>query len=320
MRDSFGRTIDYARISITDRCNLRCKYCMPGDGVSQIAHKDVLRFEEIKRLACVLVGLGISRFKVTGGEPFARSGAIDFIAGLKRLDGVSQVTLTTNGVLLESHLPRLVDIGIDGINISLDTLNPASFTALTGSDNLACVLRAIEACVASGLQTKINSVLLSGVNEHEAVRIAEFAREKVAAVRFIELMPVGQSIEHDFFCVSKLKIVLENAFGKLEPISEKLGNGPAAYYRVDGFAGKIGVIPAMSNSFCANCNRIRLTSDGFIKLCLSRDDGIDLRTQLRAGTSDADIAHRIKQAILRKPQLSGFETAHHGKPMHTIGG
>ncbi|MCL2619255.1 MAG: GTP 3',8-cyclase MoaA, partial [Defluviitaleaceae bacterium] len=316
---SFGRTIDYARISITDRCNLRCTYCMP-EGVEQITHAEVLRFEEILRLAGVMAGLGISRFKVTGGEPFVRSGAIDFIRRLKLLGGVSQVTLTTNGVLLERHLEDLADIGVDGVNISLDTLSRRSFRMLTGADELEAVLNAIDACAASGLRTKVNTVLLHGVNEHEVARIAELAREKVAAVRFIELMPVGRSLGEDAFGVAKLRRILESEFGTPEPIDEKLGNGPAVYYRVAGFEGKIGVIPAMSDSFCTNCNRIRLTSDGFLKLCLSHDDGIDLCAALRSGKHDADIARMIEQAVMVKPQLSGFEQAGKGRQMHAIGG
>ena len=320
MKDNFGRKIDYARISITDRCNLRCAYCMPRGGVSGIPHSEILRYEEILRLARIFAGLGIERFKITGGEPFVRAGVIGFLEALKGLEGVSQVTLTTNGVLLERYLPELIRIGIDGVNISLDTLNRESFRNLTGVDKLASVLHAIDSCAESGLRTKVNTVMISGVNEDEAVRIAELARKKVAAVRFIELMPVGQALEANPFTVSDLVSTLESAFGKLEPISEKLGNGPAAYYSVNGFAGKIGIIPAMSHSFCSSCNRIRLTSDGFLKLCLSRDDGTDLRSQLRLGASDSDIAYHIEQAITGKPELSGFGDASSGRPMHMIGG
>jgi len=161
---------------------------------------------------------------------------------------------------------------------------------------------------------------MRNINEGDIVNIAAFAREDVAAVRFIELMPIGQNFGADMFSVSELLHMLENTFGKLEPISEKLGNGPAAYYRVDGFAGKIGIIPAMSQSFCASCNRIRLTADGFLKLCLSRDNGIDLRSQLRGTACDSEIARTIEQAIISKPELSGFNEAASGRLMHTIGG
>ena len=320
MKDNFGRNIDYARISITDRCNLRCTYCMPRVGVHGITHSEVLRYEEILRLARIFVSLGIERFKITGGEPFVRDGAIGFLEALKRLEGVLQVTVTTNGVLLEKHLPELVRIGVDGVNISLDTLNPESFRNLTGADKLEPVLHAIDSCVGSGLRTKVNTVMISGVNENEAVRIAELARKKVAAVRFIELMPVGQTFGANLFTVRDLVRTLESAFGKLEPISEKFGNGPAEYYSVNGFAGKIGIIPAMSHSFCSSCNRVRLTSDGFLRLCLSRDDGTDLRPQLRSGVNDSDIARHIEQAITAKPELSGFDEASSGRAMHTIGG
>ena len=319
MKDGFGRIIDYARISITDRCNLRCTYCMP-DGVSEMSHDEILRFEEVLRLARILAGMGITRLKVTGGEPFVRSGAIGFLSELKRLDGISQVTLTTNGALLEKYIPELVNIGIDGINISLDTLSSEKFRVLAGTDKLTSVLRSIELCARSGLRTKVNTVLLGNINKDEVVRIADFAREKVAAVRFIELMPVGQSLGADIFSVDELMYILECALGKLEAIDEKLGNGPATYYRVKGFAGKIGIIPAMSRSFCASCNRIRLTSDGFLKLCLSRDEGVDLRSKLRGGAYDFDIARIIEQAIMNKPEISGFDKASSGRPMHTIGG
>jgi len=320
MKDSFGRTIDYARLSITDRCNLRCTYCMPNGGIAPLSHDEILRFEEILRLAHILTTIGINRFKVTGGEPFVRGGAIDFIAALKQLDGVSQVTLTTNGILLDKYMPKLAEIGIDGINISLDTLDPIKFHALTGSDALPNVLDAIDSCVSLGIRTKTNTVLLAGVNEDDILGIAELARKQVAAVRFIELMPVGQDFSANAFPISRLMNILEDNLGKLEPIHEKLGNGPAIYYRLDGFCGKIGIIPAMSRSFCESCNRIRLTSDGFLKLCLSHTDGLNLRTLLRNNSSDTNIANHIAQAIASKPELSGFDKASTGKPMHKIGG
>jgi len=296
---------------------------MPSDGVPHITHTEILRFEEILRLARVFAKLGITRFKITGGEPFVRGGVMPFLAALKDISGVSQVTLTTNGVLLKKHLPQLANIGIDGVNISLDTLNPDSFRTLTGFDALANVLDAIHASTRYGLRTKINTVLMKGINEDDVVKIAEFARENVAAVRFIELMPVGQNFGTDIFSVGQLMHILEDTFGKLEPISpdkEKLGNGPAAYYRVAGFSGKIGLIPAMSSSFCQSCNRIRLTSDGFLKLCLSHDNGIDLRLPLRDGSGDADIASLIEQAVTNKPELSGFDESATGRLMHMIGG
>lgn len=307
MTDSHGRTIDYMRISITDRCNLRCRYCMPED-VPSIPHEQILRFEEILRI-CRLAGeLGIRKFKVTGGEPFVRKGCLDFLRALKALPQTEQVTLTTNGILLYDCLPELKDIGIDGMNISLDTLNADTFQYLTGRTGLPEVKASIIACQESGIRTKVNSVLLQGINDEDFFQLVELAKNYPIDVRFIEIMPIGYGKQYRGRNRQELLKILSERYPDYVPVSECRGNGPATYIHLPGFSGCIGFIDAIHGKFCSSCNRVRLTSDGLLKLCLYYQNGINLKDMLRRGDSDENIRMAIKTAILQKPAEHQFDS------------
>ncbi|MDR1193195.1 MAG: GTP 3',8-cyclase MoaA [Peptococcaceae bacterium] len=324
MRDSYGRVIDYLRLSVTDRCNLRCRYCMPNHGVELLRHDQVLRNEEMTRLCGILVSLGISKIKITGGEPLARKGVPELIRRLKALPGLEAITLTTNGALLAARLERLISAGVAGVNVSLDTLDRATFLALTGVDALPQALDGIARAVDSGIPLKLNCVPIEGVNEEDLTRLAALARDQELAVRFIELMPIGLGQREKGIAPAEVKRRLEEAFGPLRPWEGRLGNGPAVYYQLAGFRGKIGFIPAVSHGFCDSCDRIRLTADGYLKLCLARDTGVDLKGPLRAGASDGELAAAILAAIEKKPRRHGFGQAEvedkNSRDMHKIGG
>lgn len=319
MTDQFGRTIDYMRLSVTDRCNLRCRYCMP-HGITLGRHEEMLTYEEFLQVAGAAVALGITKFKVTGGEPLVRLGCVDFIGRLKTLPGVEQVTLTTNGLLLEPLLPELAAIGVDGINISLDAADPAEFAAITGFDRLGTVLRAIEASVGSGIRTKLNCVLLAGC-EPRLVPLARFAQNRPLDVRFIEVMPIGMGAQAKGPGREQALQILQRQWPDLHPVEEKRGNGPAHYYASAALTGRIGMIDAVSHKFCAGCNRVRLTSTGQLKPCLCYGEGADLRAALRRHPETLPDA--LRRAVYQKPRAHCFDDAAaitEQKNMSEIGG
>ncbi len=325
MTDRFGRTIDYLRISITDRCNLRCVYCMPEDGVARLKHEQILTYEEILRVCRIMAGLGVKHLRVSGGEPLVRRGAAGLIAQAKRLDGIERVSLTTNGVLLEQELPALLEAGIDGINVSLDTLSPEKYSCVTRKDELYRALRGIDAAYSTGVRPlKINSVLMRGVNDDEILPLASLARDRDLSVRFIELMPIGLGKEYSPVSGREVLARLTEEFGTPLRSEEMLGSGPAGYYSFPGFFGKIGLIGALSHAFCASCNRVRLTSDGLLKPCLYYDTGCDLRAPLRSGCGDEALSRLIRETVTEKPagHRFGDSAAEHTeqKTMNEIGG
>lgn len=308
MLDQFGRVIDYMRISLTDRCNLRCKYCMPKDGIDHLCRKDLLSYEEIIRLAKIFAGLGIKKIKLTGGEPLIKLNICHLIAELKAIPQIEQVTITTNGILLPKMAKDLISAGVDGFNISLDTLDREKFHQLTRHDQLSNVIQGIDTLLALNCENiKINCVPIEEVNKDQLLAIAGFAQKHPISVRFIELMPIGMA--HDFTAIEKTTIIsmLQKEYGKSFPWSGQIGNGPATYYSFPGFKGKIGFIEAMHNKFCMSCNRIRLTANGFLKLCLQYDKGVDLKQLLRNQTEDASIRTVIEQNIYKKPQEHHFD-------------
>ena len=324
MKDSYGREIDYLRISVTDRCNLRCRYCMPED-IPSTPHQEILRFEEILQI-CRLAGeLGIRKFKVTGGEPLVRKGCIDFLRELKTLPCTEQVTLTTNGMLLSEYLPVLKELGIDGINISLDTLNPKTFEQITRHTGQEQVLENILKCQELGIRTKVNSVLLEGVNNNEFLDLVHLAKDYAVDVRFIEIMPIGFGKDYHGYNKEKLLPRISAVYPDYQSVSDKRGNGPANYIKIPGFLGCIGFIDAVHGKFCNQCNRIRLTADGILKLCLYYENCLNLKELLRTGASPADIRCAIETAILGKPSEHRFhQSALEGEPelrkMSQIGG
>ena len=323
MRDALGREISYMRLSVTDRCNLRCRYCMPAEGVPATAHGDILRYEELLRVAQAAVSLGIDRFKVTGGEPLVRRGITDFIRTLKSLPGVKQVTLTTNGLLLPSLLDGLLDAGLDAVNISLDTRDNAQYQFITRSGHTADeVLHTIRLC-AGRLPTKINAVLLPETAA-QLIPLARLAEELPVDVRFIERMPLGaadigaaESVHREV--IDRLRAVWPD----LAPVQERRGNGPARYYASSGLRGCIGLIEAVSHAFCASCNRVRLTSTGLLKPCLCYETGSDLKPLLRGGADDVALRDAIEQAVQDKPAAHCFaerQAVTERKSMNQIGG
>lgn len=327
MIDGFGRTIDYVRLSVTDRCNLRCLYCMPESGVEQLSHTQIMRFEEMLRLCRVLAAMGVSKFKVSGGEPLVRRGVCGFISDLKQLPGVEQVTVTTNGVLLRQNLAALKQAGIDGINISLDTLNEYTYRELSRVGEIDGVLEGLQAALAAGIRPlKINAVLLKGKNDGELENLAALARDMDISVRFIELMPIGLGTVYEPVSGEEVLARLIKAYGQPEEFTGTLGNGPASYYTFPGFKSQIGLINAVSHAFCRSCNRVRLTADGWLKLCLQYDIGADLLTPLRNGASDAELSQLIAQAVAQKPEKHGFDrergqiSNREIKNMNSIGG
>ena len=299
MFDSAQRNIHYLRLSVTDLCNLRCRYCMP-DGVEKLEREAVLTYEEFLRLAALFARCGIDTVRVTGGEPLVRKGVDQLVAGLKAIPGIRKVTMTTNGILLAQQLPALLAAGLDSVNISLDTLRPEVFQSITARDEFEHVMEGIRAALDSGIPVKLNCVPQVGVNEGELEDLAALAESRPLQVRFIEMMPIGYGAAMP--CISGPELApLPGA------ACAALGDGPAVYYTVPGWKGDIGFIAAVHGKFCASCNRVRLTSQGFLRPCLASEAGCDLKALLRSGTSDEELLTAIRTTIWEKPQEHHFE-------------
>lgn len=309
MLDQYGRKITYLRISITDRCNLRCRYCMP-DGVTDVGMKNILTFEEIWEIVKASVSLGITHIRITGGEPLVRKGCVDLIRGIRAISGVETITMTTNGILLRTYAAALKEAGLDGLNVSLDTLNPEEFAALTGRQNLTEVLDGIQAAKEVKIPIKINAVNQTGLNP---IPLAHYAEQECIPLRFIEMMPVGYGKKYVGRNNDELRACLEDEFGTSEMVeSFPMGSEPAVYYQFPKLTVPVGFISAIHGKFCDSCNRVRLTAQGYLKLCLCYDKGIDLRQILRGEEStqneqNAHLAAAMKAAIYKKPAAHCFE-------------
>lgn len=332
LKDNYHRTIDYLRVSITDRCNLRCIYCMPSGGLIPIEHKEILRYEEIIRVIRIAAKIGVRKIRITGGEPLVRRNVVYFIASIKNIPGIEDLSLTTNGILLSRYAEELKSAGLDRVNVSLDTLKPERYREITRSGDLSLVLKGIEAIEKVGLNPiKINMVPICGVNSDE---IAEFARLTLKAayqVRFIEYMPFGSEdmwSPEKFISTEEIKSIVEG-IGPLIPAKLRK-SGPARYFRFENAPGVIGFISPISNHFCNECNRLRLTADGKLRPCLFSETEIDLKPALRGGSSDDEIERLIKLSIEVKPEghnlgpqkLSSLikNREYCKKPMSRIGG
>ena len=324
MIDAAGRNIDYVRISITDKCNLRCIYCMPEEGVVTLRHEDLLSHEEILRLAHAFSSLGIRYIKLTGGEPMARKGCLSLVRSLKAIPGIKQVTMTTNGMLLADCMEEAAAAGLDGMNISLDTLDPTLYAKLTRRQELTQVLKAIDTALACDIpKVKVNVVPVRGYTDSSLIPLATLARDKPLDVRFIELMPVGCGADLTPIPQPEILAQLEAAFGPATEDFSRHGNGPAVYYQFAGFQGGIGFISALSHQFCDQCSRVRLTPDGELKLCLNHAKSVPLKPLLRAGISDEDLVQVLRDAIYEKPTEHGFGkdiSDQEQKKMFQIGG
>ncbi len=303
MRDLFGRELSYFRISVTDRCNLRCRYCMPETGIEAIPHEEVLRFDEIERVAGLMASQGAKRFRLTGGEPLVRRGLPSLAASIKALPGAEYLGLTTNGVLLEELAAELYDAGVDGLNISLDTVNPARFAALTRRDELPRVWKGLEAALRLPFRhIKLNCVLAPDSLQEDWMGVVALAKEYPLDVRLIEWMPIAGETPSNDVSIERAKAIIEAQFGQLEALPHDAAAGPAQYWQAAGFRGRIGFIPSMSHQFCGSCNRLRLTASGQLKLCLFYDRGLPLKPLLRGGASDEEILQAIREAVRQKPQ------------------
>ena len=309
MRDRFGRTIDYMRVSVTDRCNLRCVYCMPAEGVASVPHEQILTFDEIARICGIGAELGIRRIKLTGGEPLVRRDLPELVGMLKGITGIEQVTLTTNGTLLKEQINGLVSCGLDAVNISIDTLDPERYREVTRGGSVEKALEGLDAAAAvPGLSVKVNCVPLkaTGSNLKEYIRLALLAKEGKADVRFIEMMPIGLGKHFAGRGGDEILGILEKVYGKAESCTGRLGNGPAEYVQFPGFRRRIGFISAVSHQFCGRCNRVRLTSEGYLKPCLQYESGTDLKTLLRGGAGDPEIKAAMEKAFYEKPAHHQF--------------
>ena len=307
MIDKYGRVIDYLRVSVTDRCNFRCVYCMPPEGVELMSHEQVIRYEELMRLIRLFAELGIRHIRLTGGEPTVRKGIVSLVRDIHDLPGIESVSMTTNGLLLPDMLPDLKAAGLSAVNISLDTLDEARFDDITRTTgNLPKVLDAIRLSAEAGLNTKVNCVAMRGVNDDEVPEIAALAKLLPVCVRFIEYMPIGKHDYEQAIYMDEVLDLIRGAFGELTEDPTLRGHGPARYYKPEGFRGSVGVISAMSHSFCEECNRVRMTSEGFLKLCLQYNVGENLLHALRSGASDEELKDLILRTIDQKPQHHTF--------------
>jgi len=324
LSDSFRRPINYLRISVTDRCNLRCIYCMPPEGIELMSHRDILTYEEIHTITKAAAELGITKVRLTGGEPLTRLGLPELVARIAGIRGIDDISMTTNGLLLARYAVELKRAGLRRVNISLDTLKPGRFEQISRFKHYEDVAAGIEAAKTAGLYPiKINMVVMRGINDDE---IPDFARKTVDDnwnVRFIELMhmPDVENVGSRFISAREMMHRLD-PLGKLEPAFAEVGNGPAKYYRLPGAKGTIGFITPVSEHFCESCNRLRLTSDGKLHLCLLSEDEVDLRGPIRSGISFAELKKLIEEAVARKPRgQHSVEIKHaNSRPMSRIGG
>lgn len=322
--DSFQRPINYLRISVTDRCNLRCIYCMPEGEISPLSHRDILTYEEIRTVVGAAAELGIKKVRLTGGEPLVRLGLTDLIRMLAEIDAVDDISLTTNGTLLGRCAAELKSAGLHRVNVSLDTLRSDRFEAITRGRSLGEVLEGIDAARSVGLSPiKLNMVVMAGINDDEVLDFAARTIDDGWHVRFIELMPVtGEGAAASLFVPAgdirkRLELV-----GELEPCLPGVGNGPAKYFRFPNAPGTIGFITPVSEHFCFACNRLRLTADGKLRPCLLSEYEVDLKQPLRRGISSAGLKQLIEKAVANKPRRHHLEEGYvlQDRPFTQVGG
>ena len=309
MLDNNHRVINYLRLSVTDRCNLRCIYCMPEKGIRFMPHSEILTYEEMLHIVRLSIQKGIRKVRLTGGEPLVRKGFISFLERLCKIEGLEEITLTTNGVLLKSLAADIKNCGISRINVSLDSLRPERFFRITGRDCFKQVWEGIEEAEHMGFNPiKINVVAIKGVNDDEILDFAALTLEKPYHIRFIELMPIGDkniSMDDKFISTKEIFKKIET-ISMFQPIANNLLDGPAERYVLEGAKGEVGFIGALSNHFCDKCNRLRLTPEGHLRGCLFSDQEIDLKTPLRQEKKDAYLLQLIELAIKNKPKEHGL--------------
>lgn len=318
MKDSFGREINYLRISLTDRCNLRCKYCMPEAGVDKLSHDDILSLEEVYEIIESFVSLGVNKIRFTGGEPLVRKGLVELISKVSKLEGVKDIGMTTNGILLKKYAGDLKKAGLDRVNLSLDSLEPDRYREISRGGNIEDFWAGIEEARKVGLTPiKINTVLIGGFNDSEIEDLVDLTKDEKIDVRFIELMPIGQAASW-----AKEKFISNDTIldkvKDLVAVEREDPSSPATYYKLPGAKGRVGIINPISCKFCDKCNRVRLTSEGLLKLCLHSNKEIDLKEALRSGQ---DIKKLILESILKKEESHHLEDGEYiDKNMNQIGG
>lgn len=310
MQDAFSRNIQYLRVSLTDKCNLRCTYCMPKDGVKFLPHSEILSLEEIERAIAIMASLGVKKVRLTGGEPFVRKGILSLISAIKSTDGIEEICITTNGLFptyTDISFSDLKKAGVSHLNISLDTLDKSKFQAITGKDGLDTVLSSIYNALSEGFRVKLNCVAAKEINFTELALLASLAKDNPLDVRFIEVMPLGCGVSYTPITQDEILAELRKSFGDCTPCftNDRIA-GPASYVTFKDFTGRVGFISPLSHVFCSSCNRLRLTVDGRMKPCLFYEDYLDLKELLRSGKSDQDIAESIKGAVLSKKKTHRF--------------
>ncbi len=315
--DKFGRKVRYLRLSITDRCNFKCFYCKPIKDFKYIPHEKILRYEDLLFLSKTLKEYGIEKIRLTGGEPFVRKGFLSFLRELSKI--FDNVFITTNGYFLKESASELKKIGIKSINISLDTLRKERFEKITKVDALNRVLEGIEMSLVTGLRVKINSVLMKSTAD-EIIPLIEYAAERKIPIRFIELMPISSEVQREFLSEDSAKILIRKKFNLL-PLNEKFGAGPSRYFKIKEIDGVVGFISALTHNFCDSCDKIRITSDGKLRVCLALDDEVSIKEPVIARDKNALIL-TIKKALEKKPLSHNMSIGQiiSGKDMYQIGG
>ena len=306
--DNFGRTVDYLRIAVTDRCNLRCFYCMPEEGINYLPKKELLSYEEILRLVSLLAELGFSKVRITGGEPFVRRDLLTLIDRINNISGISNIHITTNGVLTHSYLDDLKKVGIKSVNLSLDTLDAIKFEKITRRNEFENVMKTLDGLIERNIPTKINMVVMAEHNTDDIVPMVELSKKQNVEVRFIEEMPFNGDGAHSVKLLwnhERILQTIKDNYPKIYTLSSS-PNSTAKQFQIEGFIGGFGIIPAYSRTFCNTCNRLRLTSNGTIKTCLYDDGILDFKTHMRSGASDFEIKSLFKQ-IIGKRAKDGYE-------------
>jgi len=324
--DGFNRPITYLRVSVTDKCNLRCIYCMPEGGLQWLRRDEILSYEEIAEIVRAAASVGVRAVRLTGGEPLVRRDLKRLVGSIAAVPGIEDIALSTNGLLLAEQLDGLVDAGLRRINFSLDTLRADRFEAIARRPGLDAVLRSVDAAIAAGLAPlKLNCVVMRGRNDDELADFAMLTLDRPIFVRFIEVMPVHENLQMQRDAYISSDEILERiaALGVLRPLPGPSGNGPARYFALAGAAGAVGVISPLSHDYCERCNRVRLTADGHLRLCLFGDHALDLRSPLRAGATTEQLAGLLRSAMLIKPErhhLRLGEAASRMRAFSEIGG
>ena len=326
LADQFNRPITYLRISVTDKCNLRCIYCMPESGLPWLPKAEILTYEEIAQLVRAAATAGVRSIRLSGGEPLIRRDLHRLVAAIDAIDGIEDISLSTNGLLLAEQIESLKAAGLRRVNVSLDTLRADRFEQIARRPGLDRVLAGIEAAIAYGLApVKINVVVMRGQNDDEIAEFAEWTKRQAVYVRFIEVMPVHENlgVQRDSYVSSDEILERVRAIGELRPAIGPGGNGPARYFAFDGVPGAVGVISPLSHDYCERCNRVRLTADGRLRLCLFGDQDIDLRAPIRSGATNGEIVDILRSAMLIKPErhhLRLGETSSRMRAFSEIGG